>query len=144
MKKILFSAGFVIVSMIFSGVAFAEEIVTTVSSEQKNTTDFNCVKTAVTTRETSIQSSFSKFSTTMTTALASRGVALSESWGMADAKTRRDSRNTAWNNYKKTAKDASRLLKTEKNNAWNKFKADSKACKVPVVESESVVANISL
>jgi hypothetical protein len=144
MKKILFGFGFIMFSMIFSGVAFAEEVINVVSHEQKNTGDFNCVKTAVITREASMQSSFSKFSTTMTTALVARGTALGESWGMTDAKTRRDSRNTAWNNYKKTAKDASRLLKTEKNNAWNKFKSDSKACKVPVVESESVVANISL
>ena len=144
MKKTLFvSIGFILLTLVLGGVAFAEESTGMVTKTQSSV-DFACVQTAVNARETAIQTAFSTFSASMSAALSARGTALSASWGMSDSKARRESRNTAWSSYRKSAKDAAKALKTAKSTAWNTFKSASKACKVPVVESEAETTSVGL
>lgn len=107
-----------------------------VTTSVNNTLDLACVQTAVAIRETSMVSAFNTFSASMSTALSTRAASLNTAWGLTDAKARREARSAAWKAFSASSKTAKTTFKTSKKSAWNTFKTATKACKVPLAESE--------
>ena len=90
---------------------------------------YTCVGTAVTTRETAVASAFTAFSSTETTALATRQSALQVAWGMSTAKTIRTAVMAAWKTYRTAHRAASKMHNAAVKASWQQFAKDRKACK---------------
>ncbi len=96
-----------------------------------------CVRTAVTTRETTVKKAYSTLSSTYLTGLDVRLQSLSTAWTLTDRVARKESRENAWNTWNTTARNARELFKQEKKGAWETFRNAVKACRVHPSEVES-------
>lgn len=96
-----------------------------------------CVRTAVTTRETTVKKSYSTLSSVYLTGLDTRLQSLSTAWTLTDRVARKEARENAWNTWNTTARNARELFKQEKKGAWETFRNAVKACRVHPSEVES-------
>ncbi len=106
-------------------------------ANQNASMNLPCVQTAVGVRETAIQASFTKFTSSTLTAMQTRATALNTAWGMTVGAERRAARKAAWDAYKSTNDAARATFKTEKQVAWDTFNKASAVCGVEVVETPS-------
>jgi len=99
--------------------------------------DLPCVQSAVATRESAIQKSWTTFAGAVSSALSARASALNSAWGVTDGPARRTARKAAWETYRTANKSAREAFRREKKAAWESFKSASASCKAPVVEAEA-------
>ena len=88
-----------------------------------------CVKTAVDKRETAIQTVFSAFNASITSALQTRKTELSAAWGVAEKGARNQAIKSAWEKFKTAKRGASDTFNKARKSAWSQFTIDRKACK---------------
>lgn len=96
-----------------------------------------CVRTAVTTRETTVKKAYSTLSSTYLTGLDTRLQSLSTTWTLTDRVVRKEARENAWSTWNTVAKNARELFKQEKKGAWETFRNAVKVCRVHPSEVES-------
>jgi 3-oxoacyl-(acyl-carrier-protein) synthase len=87
-----------------------------------------CVQAAVAKRETSLSGAFSAFTSSVSTAYATRASALNSAWSLTDASARRMAVKGAWDAFKKSSKSARDTYRGAKKDAWKLFKTESKNC----------------
>jgi hypothetical protein len=91
------------------------------------------------TRETSVTTAWTTFTTKVTTALSARKTALIDAWNMTDAKARNQAIDSAWKAWKTEKKSATEQLKRDRKAAWETFKTTAKSsCKVEVPKAEGL------
>lgn len=144
MKK-SFAGAALALTLIVPSAAFAQNVTTTGATvDQKakatKTLDLACISKAVETRETSIMSTQTKFSSAWQSALSARKDALVKAWGTEDATTRRTARQAAWTAFDSAMKTARTTNNTERTAAWTKYQADRAACGVNYVVETSPVS----
>ena len=141
MKKIFlafFSIAFL--SLIGSVIVFAQ---TSDRSSSTRPFDISCMRTIVSQRETTIQSSFDVFYSSVKSSLQTRQSALLTAWSIADKKQRHTAIRDAWSKFSESKKSASQIFKQAKLAAWKQFKADRKNCRVTgPEENQGVDINI--
>lgn len=104
-----------------------------------STVDRTCMATAVATRETSVASAWTTFTTKMTEALATRKSGLVNAWNITDAKERHQALTAVWKTSKTATKSAHEQLKSSRKAAWETFKSTAKtSCKVEVPKEEGL------
>ena len=91
--------------------------------------DMACLQTAVQTRENTIITTWSTFSSALSAAHTSRSSALFTAYGSSDAATQRTAIKKIWSDFKTADKNARTALKASRKDAWMTFKADVKKCK---------------
>ncbi len=104
-----------------------------VSAETKTPTpapvpNIDCFQKALEMRDTSIIAAVQTHSDSVLTALNTRKEALKSAWNITVAKERRTAINTAWNNYRKSIRDARTTMNNAKKTAWKTFYTSRKAC----------------
>lgn len=130
MKKIIL--GLLSLALVFPVLSLAEE-----GSSSKKTVDWACVSTATDTREDAIISAFNAFSSSMSSALSTRGAALTSANGQTDKETRKTARKSAWDAFKKAKKEAEKKYKLDRKSAWETFRKTVKdSCKAGEAASE--------
>lgn len=90
-----------------------------------------CMKTAVSTRETSLKSAHAAFSVAIDGAYTARESALSAAWSKSSWSEIKPSIRTAWKDFKDATKLGKRTWQSSKKETWKKFKTDAKSCRVP-------------
>ncbi len=116
-------------SILLPGIAAAESSSSPAAKQPKKTVDTVCMATAVTTRDAAINTALN----TVVTALQTRGQALAAAWGITDVVARQTAikvANTAFAGTWKT-------FNTAKNTAWTQYKTTAKTCRSTSVESPS-------
>ncbi len=132
MKKILFTLALALVLTPF--VSMAQ---TTTKGIKASKTDLECVKNAVSVREDALIGAFSKFNTSMTSALSAKKTALLDAWSKTEKKERQDARKSAWSTFKSAKKSAASSYKSEKKAAWSTFKSTvTSTCKAVALGGE--------
>jgi hypothetical protein len=96
-----------------------------------------CMRLAVSSRESAIRSAYSTLSSSYITALDARAKALDSAWNLTDKSARKMARETAWSLWNSTAKSAREAFKVSRKSAWETYRTSAKACKVPSTEVES-------
>ena len=127
-KKIIISL--VILSFALAGalIVSAQTTGTDIVATPTASIDIACMKTAVEAREDAVKAAFDKFSSSISLALQTRKSELSTAWTITDKTQRRNAIKTAWKNFTKSKKDATKIFRTEKLAAWKQFKTSRKAC----------------
>ena len=92
------------------------------------TVDITCVKTAVEKREDAIKATYDKLSASIDLALTTRKSDLSNAWTLTDKTQRNTAIKTAWANFTKAKKAATKEYRTEQAASWTQFSKDRKAC----------------
>lgn len=104
------------------------QTVTPTSTTSTREINVACVQTAVEKREGAIIAAFDKRNTSVRAALVKRQSDLKAAWGLTVRKDRNTAIHAARETYRKSWKDASATLRTERHAAWRAFNADRKAC----------------
>lgn len=97
--------------------------------------DIACVQKAVDQREDALIAGWAAFHTSMSGAYATRKAALHDAWGKSDPKERKAAVKTAWETFKKAAKDAHKTWKGTRKSAWKMFRSAVKACRGAMSEA---------
>ena len=139
MKKIIILS-LLIASFALSAVAFAETTKTVKTANQAVV--LSCVSSAVATRESEIQTAFSSFSTTMTSAFSKRATDLLAAWTITDKTARNSAIKTATTNFKQTSSAAKKTYNTARQAAWSKFSAARVSCKAPSTGENPAIDSI--
>ncbi len=127
-KKII--GGALVVSSLMVGlVAFAQN--TNTNNVANQTTMMACVASAVAVRESAIQSAFSAFSTSMSSAFTKRASDLATAWTLTDRTARNTAIKSAHSVFKESSSTAKRTYNTARQTAWQQFSTARKACKAP-------------
>ena len=125
-KKII--GGALVVSSLMVGmVAFAQNT----NKGANQATMIACVAGAVATREAAIQSAFSAFSTSMTSAFTKRASDLATAWTLTDKTARDTAIKSAHATFKDSSSTAKKTYNTVRQAAWQQFSTARKACKAP-------------
>lgn len=126
-------------SLMIGSVVFAQ---TTNTKQQANqATLIACVAPAVATREATIQSAFSVFSASMTSALTKRTSDLAAAWALTDKIARNTAIKTADSAFKVSASAAKQTYNAARLTSRQQFTTSRKACGAPaVVENTSADA----
>jgi hypothetical protein len=127
-KKIIGGA-LVISSLMFGLIALAETTNTNKGANQ--TTMIACVAPAVATREAAIQSVFSTFSTSMSSAFTKRASDLATAWTLTDRTARDTAIKSAHSVFKESSRTAKKTYNTARQSVWQQFSTARKACKAP-------------
>lgn len=101
------------------------------SSSSATTTQsaLDCVKDAVVIRENSITSTFTTYSSSMTTAYQNRLSALQSAWSNANPAERKTAVKKAWDDFKTTSKSTIKTMRDGNKTAWETFETARKSCK---------------
>lgn len=120
---------FVIVSgMILSSTVFAATATTTASGR---TEVVACVASAVSVRESAMQSAFTSFSGSMTAAFSKRAADLSSAWALTDKTARTNAIKAVGSAFKESSAASKKTYNAARVAAWNQFSTSRKACKAP-------------
>ncbi len=137
-KKIL-TLALVISLFSISSVAFAQSNTTPHTPAADKTVILTCVASAVTVRESGIQSAFTTFPESMMSALKLRASDLASAWTMTDKAARETAIKTAHTSFKTSSLSAKKAYNTSKQTAWQQFSKARKACKAqPTGESPEI------
>lgn len=127
-KKII--GGVLVVSSFAVGlVAFAQN--TNINKGTNQATIIACVAPVVATREATIQSAFSTFSTSMSSAFSKRASDLATAWTLTDKIARDTAIKSAHSVFKDTSSTAKKTYNTARQGAWQQFSIARKACRAP-------------
>lgn len=132
MKSLLLTraaSALVVGSMLLPSIAFAESASSAAAKQPKKTVDTACMATAVTTRDAAINTALN----VVVTALQTRGQALAAAWGITDVAARQAAIKTANTAFAGTWK----TFNTAKNTAWTQYRTTAKTCRSTSVESPS-------
>ncbi|MFA6521046.1 MAG: hypothetical protein WCT53_01535 [Candidatus Gracilibacteria bacterium] len=89
-----------------------------------------CVGTALETRDASIITAFTTYSTNVKAALEARKVALKQAWTKTTQQEVKQATKDAWAAYKKAFKQERKNLKIAKKAAWQTFNGGKTLCKL--------------
>ncbi len=114
-----------------------------VKAVNKNLTDtaevMACVKKAVEKRETTIQTAFDDFTTTIKSALQTRKNELLAAWDISERNERRIAIQNAWNKFREAKRTAIRTFNQARLTAWKQFTIERRACKaLPTNENPGI------
>ncbi len=99
--------------------------------------DATCMQTAVDTRESSLETAWNTFTTSVTSALSARKTALHDAWGLSVVSERNAAIKTAWKEWKSASKTNHKKLITDRKSAWETFRKTTKeSCKVTAPKEE--------
>jgi hypothetical protein len=108
------------------------------SGKASTTVDRTCMAAAVATRESAIKSAWTTFTGGITTALDKRAAALAAAWG-ASADGNREGVKKAWADWKKEKQAAHIKLRMDRKTAWDAFKKTAKdSCKLTTPKEEGL------
>jgi len=140
-KYLIFSilVSFVLLSAGFT--AFAEQ---TTSARMNKIVDISCAQSAVNKRETAVQSAFSAWNSSISSALQTRASELASAWQLTDKTQRQNAIRSAWEKFKTSKKVATETFRKAKQAAWKQYKTDLKNCKIAQPIGENEGADISL
>ncbi len=125
MKKIIaITSAVLISSALLTGITFAQT--GTTSTDQ--TAALACVAKAVADREAKIQSAFSAFSSSMTSAFQTRASDLASAWAMSDKTARKEAIRNAWKKFSDSKRAARKTYNIATKTAWKDFKKAKKDC----------------
>ena len=96
-----------------------------------------CAQQAVATREASIRWAYVDLTSGLLQGLDTRAKDLDLAWTIENTDNRRVARDTAWSNWKATAKSARDAFRTSRKTSWDTFRTSMKACNVPATEIDS-------
>ena len=116
-------------SLLASAIAapvFAATATSTTSAKPK--VDVACMQSAIAARETSIASAFAGYSSSISTALATRASAFASAWGLTNAKARNTALKAAWKAYRSVASSARSTWSKSRQAAWTAFYNTRKTC----------------
>lgn len=94
----------------------------------KRTLDRACMQKASTTRDATIITALDSSAASLKAGLQKRSATISTGWGMENQKDRRGTLKTAWDDWKKTLKDARSAVMKTRVQAWKQFQTDRIAC----------------
>lgn len=94
----------------------------------KRTLDRACMQKASTARDGTIMTAFDSSAASLKAGLQKRSNAISTGWGIESQNDRRTALKTAWNDWKKTLKDARGAVMKTRVQAWKQFQTDRIAC----------------
>ena len=98
-----------------------------------------CMVEAVTDREESLLSAWSKLDDSITTGLTNRSTALVEAWSKTTVKAQTEANKLAWKAWKENKTSAYSTFRTDRKAAWEAFKTEAKtACKVTTPSDEAL------
>lgn len=120
------------------GSASSTEPVMKPEKEKRASTTVNrtCMAEAVSVRETSIKTAWTTYTGSMTSGLDKRSTALIAAWNDTTASSKAANK-LAWSNWKSDSKAAHSKLRTDRKSAWETFKKTAKdSCKVSVPKEE--------
>ncbi len=108
------------------------------SGKASTTVDRTCMAAAVATRESAIKSAWTTFTGGITTALDKRAAALAAAWS-ASADGNREAVKKAWADWKKDKQAAHIKLRMDRKTAWDAFKKTAKdSCKLTTPKEEGL------
>jgi hypothetical protein len=108
------------------------------SGKASTTVDRTCMAAAVATREASIKTAWTTFTGSVTTALDKRAAALAAAWG-ASTDGNREGVKKAWADWKKDKQAAHTKLRMDRKTAWDAFKKTAKeSCKLTTPKEEGL------
>ncbi len=116
-----------------AGTAYAEGTGTTTPPHQPalNPTTIACVRTAVTNRESSLDSAIGIYTQSVNTAYSTRASALASAYTLTDRTSIRNAVRAAWSAFNSSMKSARKAWQSARESAWNTFRTASRTCKVP-------------
>lgn len=124
-----------IVGLVLGALAIATEIkandlrpILQKSEQQLSPATVQCIKKALTVRETSVFSAVTSYQKASLAALSTRQTALLSAWDKPTKSEVKPLITTTWKTYKKTMKLLKDTLATAKKTAWSTYKTDIKAC----------------
>lgn len=102
------------------------------------TVDRTCMAAAVATRESAIKTAWTTFTSSITTGLDTRAAALAAAWG-ASAEGNREAVKKAWATWKTDRQAAHTKLRNDRKTAWETFKKTAKdSCKLTTPKEEGL------
>ncbi len=116
----------------FVNISFAQDVTTT--SQTDNT---NCVASAIAVRETAIQTAFTNFSSSMSSAFTKRASDLATGSVLTDRIARNSAIKNAGQSFRNSSISAKKTYNTARQSAWQQFSTARKSCKAPAT-GESV------
>lgn len=98
-----------------------------------------CIQKLSDTREVTLQTAWTAFSSSTMSNLKTRQSAIYSAWGLSTTSARATALNAAWHAWKTAQNDTIKKLNVARRTAWKTFKADARTeCKVNVPQSEGL------
>ena len=91
--------------------------------------DLPCMQNAVDTRDAAVIAAVQAYTNSWISALTKRRSDLKAAWGIVDRTERRQAIEKAWKAFRESMKTARSTLRTSRNTAWEQFRKSAKACK---------------
>lgn len=96
----------------------------------------SCIQSAVEKRENALVVAIDAHSTTLKTALTTRGTDLKAAWGISNNKQRQAAINAAWSKYNRSAKTINENLRKARNQNWQMYELSRRKCGVQYQNEE--------
>lgn len=100
----------------------------TITFEEKVANKIACVGAAAAMREGKIDSTLASYTSSISSAYATRSLALAHAYTQTTADGVKNATKSAWNNFKDSVKNARTSWQNSKKDAWAQFRTDVKNC----------------
>lgn len=108
-------------------------------SNASSSPSISCMSTAIGVRENALMADFENYSDAIISALENRKKALSSAWEISDSKTRNAALRTARKEWRSASLAAHKELRADRKTAWDTFKKTAKnECRVSVPKEEDL------
>lgn len=92
---------------------------------------------AIDKRDTAVIVAADKYHADLKKALETRRDELKKAWEITEAKERRKAIRTVWDHYRKSVKDARKVMREARHTTWKQFYTDRRQCGIHALSDDS-------
>lgn len=134
--------GLVVMSLLASAIPALAQTPPPSAGRSADTVDVACIQAAIDKRDNAIIAAVDTFHDAAKSALQTRRDALKAAWALTDRDARRKAIRSAWENYRKSVRQARQDLNKVRRAAWAQYKTDRRACGKGVSSDEGIGAGV--